>query len=159
VSLSAKKKTKAVFCEEGTMGLVIFDLDGTLTPQRSTSTTNFERQICLGVAERCQELLAKGYWLAIASNQGGLSKGLEIQAVETHLNWVCQTLGIAAYRYTWEPARKKPEPAMLLELMAQFNTIPVETWMVGDTRDDEQAALAAGIGFVHVTKFVAQGLN
>ncbi len=35
------------------MGLVIFDLDGTLTPQRPASTADFERKLCRGIAERC----------------------------------------------------------------------------------------------------------
>lgn len=140
------------------MGLVIFDLDGTLTPQRAASTAAFERQVCDGVRERCQQLLAAGHTLAVASNQGGIPKGLPAEAVEAHLGWVCGQLGVAAARYAWEPERKKPGPAMLAELMALFGAAPSETWMVGDSPDDESAAEAAGVRFVHITDFIAGGL-
>ena len=141
------------------MGLVIFDLDGTLTPQRPSSTAAFERRLCDGVRERCQELLAAGHTLAVASNQGGVAKGLSMAAVEAHLEWVGGELGAAAYRFAWEPERKKPGPAMLLELMDHFGIPPADTWMVGDSPDDELAAAAAGVRFVHVTAFVAGGLG
>ena len=140
------------------MGLVIFDLDGTLTPQRAASTAAFERRLCDGVRERCRELLAAGHTLAVASNQGGIPKGLPAEAVEAHLGWVCGELGVAAVRYAWEPERKKPRPAMLAELMGQFGVDPSETWMIGDSPDDESAAVAAGARFVHVAAFVAGGL-
>src|SRR5271163_5019773 len=103
------------------MGLVIFDLDGTLTPQRPSSTAAFERELCRGVPERCRELIAAGHTLALASNQGGIAKGLSVEAVEAHLTWVCGELGMSAYRFASEPARKKPAPAMLVELMEQFS--------------------------------------
>lgn len=99
------------------MGLVIFDLDGTLTPQRSSSTAPFERRLLPGVAERCRELLSAGHALAVASNQGGVARGLPAAVVEAHLAWVGSELGIAAWRFAWEPERKKPAAAMLVELM------------------------------------------
>jgi D-glycero-D-manno-heptose 1,7-bisphosphate phosphatase len=140
------------------MGLVIFDLDGTLTPQRPSSTSAFASELCGGVRDRCRELLAAGHTLALASNQGGTGKGLSVMAVEAQLGWVCAELGMAAARFAWEPARKKPGPAMLLELMDQFRAAAAETWMVGDSEADERAAAAAGVRFVHVTSFVAGGL-
>jgi D-glycero-D-manno-heptose 1,7-bisphosphate phosphatase len=141
------------------MGLVIFDLDGTLTPQRPSSTAAFDRQFCGGVPERCRELLAAGHTLAVASNQGGIAKGLSVEAVEAHLRWVCSELGMSAYRFASERVRKKPAPAMLLEMMDQFSASPADTWLVGDSEDDERAAVAAGVRFVHVTAFVASGLG
>lgn len=141
------------------MGLVIFDLDGTLTPQRPSSTAAFERQLCPGVAERCRELVAAGHTLAVASNQGGIAKGLSVAAVEDHLGWVCSELRMTAYRFAWERTRKKPSSAMLLELMEQFGAAPTETWLIGDSEDDERAAVAAGVRFVHVSAFLANGLG
>ncbi len=89
------------------MGLVLFDLDGTLTHQRPTSTADFERSLCAGISERCRELRTAGHMLAMASNQGGIAKGHSIEAVESHFIWVSKELGIAAYRFALEPDRKK----------------------------------------------------
>lgn len=44
--------------------------------------------------------------------------------------------------------RRKPSPGMLLEAMDYFGVRPGETLMVGDRKEDEAAALAAGISFI-----------
>lgn len=49
----------------------------------------------------------------------------------------------------WEQLRK-PNPGLLLRLMAFYNVEPVDTVMIGDSDDDEAAALAAGITFIRV---------
>jgi HAD superfamily hydrolase (TIGR01662 family) len=135
------------------MKLVIFDLDGTLTPQRPSSSAPFQRMFLEGMADACARLRARGVTLAVATNQGGIRKGLSAQVVEEHLAWVCETLQIAGYRYPVEPARKKPNAAMLHELMAQFGAEPSETCFVGDDDNDRLAAERAGIRFVESGAF------
>lgn len=140
------------------MGLVIFDLDGTLCPQRPSSTSPFERRLCDGIEARCRELAEAGHRLAIASNQGGIARGFSVDVVTEHFDWVSGMLGIAAYRFAWEPERKKPGPVMLRELMEHFGVSVDESWMIGDSADDERAAIAAGVRFVHVAEFVERGI-
>src|SRR5437879_2065163 len=140
------------------MKLVIFDLDGTLTPQRPGSAAAFERRLLDGIADGCTRLRAAGLNLAIASNQGGILKGLPLADVQDHVSWVCASLDIAAYRIAYEPERKKPNPAMLHELMTQFGVEPLETCLVGDSVDDRLAAAAAGVRFIHVEDFLAKGI-
>ncbi len=44
---------------------------------------------------------------------------------------------------------EKPDPAMLLKACEAFGVRPADALMVGDTDYDEQAAVAAGIPFLH----------
>jgi HAD superfamily hydrolase (TIGR01662 family) len=104
----------------------------------------FERTLLDGVQEKCLQLRMTGCILAIASNQGGIRKELAISAVEDHLQWVCEILDISAYCYAWEEERKKPQPTMLQELMAQFQVSLAQTCLVGDAESDRQATVVAG---------------
>jgi HAD superfamily hydrolase (TIGR01662 family) len=137
--------------------LFIFDLDNTLTPHRESSTAAFEEVLLAGVREKCRLLRSAGALLAIASNQGGISRGLSPAAVERQLGWVSGELGVAAYRFAWEPERKKPGPAMLRELMAELGALPAETCFVGDAESDRLAAEAAGVSFIYAGDFFAAG--
>jgi len=135
--------------------LYIFDLDGTLTPQRPTSVAPFERRFLEGVEATCRRLREADAHLAIASNQGGILRGLDIVAIDEHFRWVCDALGVGTYRYAWEETRRKPGPAMLLELMAHLGVSPGLTCMVGDADTDRLAAEAAGVAFFHRDSFFA----
>lgn len=48
-------------------------------------------------------------------------------------------------------ARKKPDPLPLIETCRALGTAPAHTWMVGDSRNDAQAANAAGCPLALVT--------
>jgi len=135
------------------MKLVIFDLDATLTPHRVSNVAPFERRFLDNVEAKCRQLRESGTTLAIASNQGGLVCGLKVEEVEEHFRWVCEQLGIAAWRYAWDKERRKPEPAMLLELMEQFGVAPGETCFVGDAATDELAARAAHVRFFYAADY------
>lgn len=140
------------------MRLVIFDLDGTLTPQRPSATAPFERALLPGVREKCAELRAGGALLAVASNQGGLAKGLHIGVVNDHMSWLKDVLGIQEWRYAiLAGPRKKPAPGMLLELLAHFGTAAEETLFVGDSDADRLAAAAAGVGYADARSFFGSG--
>jgi D-glycero-D-manno-heptose 1,7-bisphosphate phosphatase len=135
--------------------LVIFDLDGTLTPQRPSSTAAFEFKLLPGVREKCARLRAQGHVLAVATNQGGLRKGLDEREVMQVLEWTRRELGVSAYRYASgrTPGRKKPAPGMLVELMRELGFPPDETTFVGDAESDRLAALAAGVRFAWAKEF------
>lgn len=137
--------------------LVIFDVDGTLTPQRPTSRSPFERTLLPGVAEKYAELRRQGHVLALASNQGGARVGrdgrLTFGAVHAHLRWLCQEIGASTYRFATKPPRGKPSPAMLLELIAELNASLDEACFVGDAASDKSAANAAGIRFILANEF------
>ena len=137
--------------------LYIFDLDGTLTPQRPSSTAPFERVLLPGVADKCAALRKAGHVLAIASNQGGARRDkpgrLTIGAIQAQMRWIRQQLGISAVRFAIGDSRKKPSPAMLVQLMSEFATDAADTVFVGDAETDRQAAEAAGVRFVWASEF------
>jgi D-glycero-D-manno-heptose 1,7-bisphosphate phosphatase len=141
------------------MKLVIFDLDGTLTPQRPSSTASFKQRLLPGVAKKCKSLRDGGAILAIATNQGGLRKGLPQPEVDRVLSWVGGKLRIPAPLRKfegWPGPRKKPNPGMLLELMRQTGCSAAETLFVGDSDSDRQAAANAACSFAWASKFFSQ---
>lgn len=139
------------------MKLAVFDVDGTLTPRRSTSTSTFERILLPGVETKLATLKQQGIILALATNQGGAYRRQSIRLfmgeVLAHLRWLQRTLGIDAIRFATTEERKKPKPSMLNELMHQFSATPMETLFVGDDGTDRLAAKAAGVQFVYANEF------
>ena len=126
------------------MKLAIFDADGTLTPQRPGSTAPFAPGMLPGVKERCNEIRAEGWVLAIASNQSTRRSRRDVVA---QLRWTQREISASAIRWATTGRRRKPKPAMLRGLMKQFNVSPAETIFVGDQETDRQAAEAAGVEF------------
>ena len=101
--------------------------------------------------------------LATATNQGGVAFGyLQAEPLLSQLALMCREgsipLGGLYVCYTHPKAtieqyradddRRKPGPRMLLEAMNDFEADVHETLMVGDSKEDEQAAKAAGCDFV-----------
>jgi len=89
------------------------------------------------------ESLSKERLLAIATGKSrrGLDRDLEFHDLRQHF---------AASRCADETS-PKPHPAMLLELMAQLDTVETQTLMVGDTSHDMEMARAAGVDAIAVT--------
>ena len=143
--------------------VVVFDVDGTLTPFRKGSTGPFERRLLPNVAEKCASLRAQGHILALASNQGGARRSkpgrLTIGQVHAHLRWVAREIGAASYRFAISGDRKKPSPRMLVELMRELGADPTSTLFVGDAESDAQAAAAAGVRFAWAREFFKSGLR
>jgi phosphoglycolate phosphatase len=96
-----------------------------------------------GVLSLLADLKARGYLLAVAT--GKSRRGLD------------ETLGHVALAGTFDASRtadqtaSKPDPQMLLELMAEFDIAPQRTLMVGDTTHDLQMAINAGCPSVAVS--------
>lgn len=134
-----------------TTNLVIFDLDGTLTLSRPSSTAPFSRTLLPNVREKCAALREAGVTLAVATNQGGARMGrvprLPVRAVLEQLRWIKQELDIAQSCFTIDAACKKPNPVMLTVLMKDLGVTPDETLFVGDAESDRLAAAAAGCEF------------
>lgn len=133
--------------------LVIFDLDGTLTPARTSSAAAFEQRLLPGVKEKCQQLREQGVLLDVATNQRAASEGQRLRKeFLAHISWLCQQIGHVdydvAYRY-----RLKPEPDMLVTLMEYHHAANDLTLMVGDSTDDQKAAIAAGVDFAWAKDF------
>lgn len=154
--------------------LIIFDKDGTLcisvidsksgkshAPNRLDDQEYFE-----DVAAKCAKLIAAGNTLAVASNQGGVAFGIfSADEAELLVSSAAEYIKAAAYRVSFyhpkghvapwnqEHHTRKPQPGMLIELMAQFNKQPSDTIVVGDWKIDQEAAEAAGCQFIWANDF------
>lgn len=153
--------------------LYIFDVDGTLTTTKSGATfreTAYDWQWLPGRVEKCQELVAGGATLALASNQGGVcfpwskfSEGeimAELAATGALISaWTvcvaCSTpneKALPQYRIA-NDERRKPGPGMLIEAMLSTGVAQEDTLMVGDRPEDEGAAKAAAVDFMWAKDF------
>ena len=163
------------------MTLYIFDKDGTLVRARQRlgaapkPVLTCEEQVLLpGVFEKLAELRAAGHRLAIASNQDAVAAGLisADQAKALAQNCADKLGGVDAWRISpYNPRAKKklhgqpnrfarddetrkPHPGMILSIMAELGCAPVETIMVGNSRNDRKAARAAGVRYLKISKLL-----
>ena len=96
-----------------------------------------------GVAELIASLHAEGFLLAVATgkSRAGLERAFE-------------SSGIGGYFHASRCADEtfsKPHPAMLLELIRQFDVAAGRSLMIGDTTHDLQMAINAGVAGLGVT--------
>jgi phosphoglycolate phosphatase len=91
-------------------------------------------------AEVVETLAARGFMLAVATGKSrrGLERDLESTGLGRFING----------SRTADETRSKPDPDMLLELMAAMNASPGSTLMVGDTEWDLEMARRAGVSAV-----------
>lgn len=136
--------------------IVIFDLDGTLTPFRSGSCGEFSHTLLPGVAERVWELQSQAVFVGIASNQ---SAKRSVEAIHEQMAWVVKTLDLDPQLVDWttDKAVQKPAPDMLLGLLALTGLQPWEALFVGDQATDEEAARRAGMDFIYASDYFGWG--
>lgn len=160
--------------------LIILDKDGTLV--KSISGVKYpvfkDQHLISGVKERILRHVETGDILAIASNQGGISKGhksldeaiaefREVFELIPQIKVACfcpdyqgeilhqlcsdstfDTLNLEDFS-NFRPFRK-PDPGMLEYLMFLFHEMYSQVLFVGDMKSDEQAATAAGVTYLDV---------
>jgi phosphoglycolate phosphatase len=95
-----------------------------------------------GVESALRGRAGEGYRLAVAT--GKSRRGLDRDLESTGL------AGLFLSTRTADEARSKPDPQMLLDLMAELGEPPDSTLMVGDTTFDLQMAASAGAAAVAV---------
>lgn len=147
--------------------LVCLDVDGTLVTTKSGETfrkTADDWVWLNGRIEKCEELAGAGIKIGLATNQAGSEAEMqrEIEAVAARIGaeyiGVCySSTNAKALPQYHNPAdvRRKPGPGMILEAMLHYGVTAEETLMVGDRDDDEGAATAAGVRFIHADEFFA----
>ena len=132
--------------------LLIFDADGTLTPQRDGSCGEFHGELLPNVARFVHELHEIGVKVGIASNQ---SRRRDMNDIIDQMTWTREELHITPALATFASSgyRKKPGPRMLQEIMSAAQATPKNTLFVGDQDADRQAAEAAGVDFIPAEEF------
>ena len=96
-----------------------------------------------GTLEMLAALKARNHWLGVATGKSrrGLDEALHTADLLRHFD---------ATRTADETA-SKPNPQMLLELMAELGVAPERTLMIGDTTHDLQMAVNAGVACIGVS--------
>ena len=140
-------------------GLVLVDRDGTLLKDAAFDTSQVE--LLPGVAESLRRLQDAGYLLCIVSNQQGIGLGYfgyrDFIDGNRKLLRLLGKEGIAIRKIYFcphslgEPCEcRKPAPALILKALRDLNVTPENTFFIGDSADDMEAARAAGCTALYV---------
>lgn len=110
-----------------------------------------------GRAEFVNSLRRAGHYVAIATNQTGVSFGYQTEEqVRAKLQRVADELDRVAVYTVFDyhdTVNRKPGPGMLQRAMADHAVPPWRTIMVGDMVTDRTAAEAAGCAFAWANSF------
>ncbi len=95
-----------------------------------------------GTIDMLRALKARHHWLAVATGKSrlGLNEALDSARLRQFFDST----------RTADETASKPDPLMLLELMAELDVEPGRTLMIGDTTHDLQLAANAGVASVAV---------
>ncbi len=138
------------------MKLVILDRDGTINYDSDQYIKSpAEWRPIPGSLEAIGRLTQAGYRIVVATNQSGIARGLfdtaTLIAIHDTLQRAAAQAGgrVDAFFFCPHAADstcecRKPKPGMLLEVARRFNVALANTYVVGDTLRDVQAAAAAG---------------
>lgn len=116
-----------------------------------------------GAEQAVKALNDAGHYVFVVTNQAGVARGYygreDVHVLHRHMNEHLRRIGahIDAFEYCpFHPdgcvadyalpsSRRKPEPGMLLDLMAQWPVDVDRSFLVGDKPTDLEAARAAGV--------------
>lgn len=135
--------------------LILLDRDGVINKELGDYVKNkADFLIEPGVVTALAKLKSAGYYLAVVTNQGGISRGIyERSLVEWCHNEIQKVSqgAIDAFYYTpWHKTTSKslaakPNTMMLERAMHKFKALPKDCFMIGDADRDLQAAQKLGV--------------
>lgn len=138
---------------------IFLDRDGVLINNKDHYYIWKQEQLELvdGVIENLQMLTAKGFQLFIVSNQGGISRGLytkdEIHKLHSELMLTFRKSNIEILEIVYCPHHpeiencmcRKPASLMIDKLIAKYNISKENSYLIGDSDSDMEAAQKAEI--------------
>lgn len=142
--------------------LFILDRDGVINHDSDAYIKSAnEWQPIAGSLEAIARLKAAQRLVAVASNQAGIARGkfteADLAAMHQKMTSLTETAGGQFDHVTYctdgpdsGSPRRKPEPGMLLEILAALEVLPEETLFIGDSYSDYRAAERAGCDFALV---------
>jgi phosphoglycolate phosphatase len=122
----------------------LFDGAWTLYQEHYAAVNGEHAAIYPGVVEGLQALRARGIPLAVLTNKPS-APARELLKRKGLDGYFQHVFGGDEF------ARKKPDPLPLLKTCEALGTLPQRTWMVGDSRNDAEAAHAAGCPLILMT--------
>lgn len=117
-----------------------------------------------GVTEGLLLLQDAGYKLIVVTNQGGVAKGeyseADIAATHAYMLGLLADAGICIAGVYYCPHHsdvapctcRKPAPGMLLSAIAEHGIDPEQSFLIGDSKRDIEAAEAAGVKGIKISK-------
>ncbi|MBF0453246.1 MAG: D-glycero-beta-D-manno-heptose 1,7-bisphosphate 7-phosphatase [Magnetococcales bacterium] len=135
--------------------VIILDRDGVLNQDRPDYVLTPEQlQLIDGVPEAIARLTQAQYRVLVATNQACIGKGLLLPDTLTRIHQkMCDEIALAGgkidaiyhcpHQNEDHCLCRKPQPGLLLQAQKQWSFVPQQTWFVGDTVRDLQAARGA----------------
>ncbi|MCK4303999.1 MAG: lipopolysaccharide heptosyltransferase II [Candidatus Eisenbacteria sp.] len=136
---------------------IFLDRDGTICELVAYLRAPEQVRLLPGVGPSLRDARGAGFRLVVVTNQSGIARGYfsreEVDAVHAELQRQLRLHAVQIDRFyiclhhpdhTGPCACRKPEPGMLLEAIADLDLDPGRSFMIGDTREDLLAGLAAG---------------
>lgn len=136
--------------------LILLDRDGVVNFDSKDYIKSAAEWVPIpGSLEAMVALRNRGYLVALCTNQAGIGRGLftleDLAAIHAKLESALKKLGGNLDGLAFCPHHpddncrcRKPEPGMLVDMMANLKVTAANTVFVGDSLQDVQAALAAG---------------
>jgi len=138
------------------MTLVLLDRDGVINFDSKDYIKSPEQFDPIpGSIEAIASLIESGFSVAVCTNQSGLARGLfserTLKNIHAKLDALLQQHSVALsgiYFCPHAPNEKcecrKPAPGLLLKALSEQSALAKETWFIGDSVRDIQAALSVG---------------
>ncbi|HEX3998814.1 MAG TPA: HAD family hydrolase [Pirellulales bacterium] len=141
---------------------VFIDKDGTLVPDIPFNVCPERIELSAGAAGGLRLLHRAGFPLVIVSNQSGVARGHfaeeQLVGVRRRIEHLMAEIGVPLAAFYYCPHHpegvvprfaiacecRKPKPGMFQQAARELNLDLQRSWMIGDIRDDIEAAHLAG---------------
>ncbi len=143
------EKRRAVFFDRDGVVLKAVVMDGKPRPPHSIAEYKARSGIMDGAQEAVEKVRALGFLAILVTNQPDIAYGViskeEWQWIQDQIKGIpFDDVFICFHRRDDNCECMKPKPGMLLEAAKKWNLDLSRSLMVGDTKDDADAAKAAG---------------
>ena len=129
---------------------IFLDRDGVLNRERGTYAYRLEDfEVLEGVTEALTQFKEAGYLLVVVTNQSGISKGLftreDVKKCHEKLQKHCGNLLDDLFMAPYHPSistslSRKPDSWMLEKAVGKYQIDLANSWLVGDSPTDIEAA-------------------
>lgn len=142
--------------------LILLDRDGVVNHDSPDYIKTPDEWVAIpGSIQAISDLKRSGRLVAVCTNQSGVARGklspAQLQAIHQKMTAALAGCGVELDGLVFCPHHpdegcscRKPQPGMLLAMMAELNVAPDQTVYAGDSIRDAEAAAAAGCRFVLV---------